>query len=182
MIVNTSFFYGNLYIAQITEASVQALVNDYINRYEPQFLQSLMGYGLYKKFIDNPTDPIYVDIINGKEYTNTLGRLAKWEGLKLVVVAPVNPAPGKYRGPIANYIWYNYIKDNNTQTTALGEKAVENGEVLVSPYRKMVKVWNEMVKYNESLVHFLEANKTLYPDFSRNYISRELVMFKNPLF
>lgn len=71
---------------------------------------------------------------------------------------------GPLRSPIANYIYFKWMANANTQTTGVGETSgkVENS-TRVGPEYKMVKAWNDMVHMNRSVYTFLRANDTLYP-------------------
>lgn len=71
--------------------------------------------------------------------------------------------------PIADYVYYWYLRNNNTQTAAMGEVAgqAENA-TKVSPGYKMAKAWNDMVAKNRILREFLLVNNTIYPEY-QNY-------------
>lgn len=68
---------------------------------------------------------------------------------------------------IANYVYWFWIKNQNTQTVGLGEVAAkaENAD-LANPAEKTVMAWNEMVDDILSLYHFLQLNQTVYPEWN----------------
>lgn len=143
----------NIPTATTTE---QNIVNQFIDDKEPEFLTDLFGYEfyqLYREGVDINTT-IYMDIKNGKTYTNSAGLLCKWEGFT------------KNRNPIANYIYYHFQKDNASITRSTGENAtsVENG-TRVTPWPKMKAAWCKMVEWNWNLHDFLVANKSIYPKY-----------------
>lgn len=179
-LVDTSFFYGDLSIAQITDTAVANTVNRVINEREPELLLALFGYELYKNYqagIIAETQK-YIDIRDGKEYTNRAGRLTKWRGLKETVVEPVVGPPavaGQYRSLIANYVYYWHMRNNATVSTGTGEKTSKAQNAAdASPRQKMSSAWNQMVQWNWELVEFIISNDTDYPEFLNYYSNREL--------
>lgn len=180
MTIDTSYFYEDLAIAQVTSPAVKAAVNRFIAIYEPKLLQALLGYELYKAYkagiAEDPINTKWTALRDGAEYTNRFNRLDKWEGLIRTVVAPVEavigpPAvdaiPGQYQSPIANFVYYWYMRSNAT-TTAGGGEAENNVAVKASPATKMMRAWNQMVKWNWELMEYLQSNADLYPDFVNN--------------
>lgn len=85
MIIDESYFYGNLEVAQKSFGPVLSNLQWFINEYEPKFLAKLLGYELSRDFQAGliEDDPLtkWTDLLNGTEYTNRWGRLDKWKGL-----------------------------------------------------------------------------------------------------
>lgn len=86
--IDASYFVGELNIPNSGEQAIAERISLFIGKYEPDFLQKLMGYPLYKAFITgmNVTPPAtpdirWVNILYGAEYTDRQGQLAKWKGL-----------------------------------------------------------------------------------------------------
>lgn len=173
MIINTSYFFGDLYIAQITETSVANTVNKYIQKYEPQFLQRVFGYEMAKNI-----ETSYPDILNGKEFYNVYNanRLDKWLGLK------VDLGGGKFASVIANYVYAKYMEDNMSFSTGSGEKIIEQQtSQTVSPSVKIIRAWNEMVDQLNVLVQFMMSDRVTYAAYSTSYSDRSLFRKTNPL-
>lgn len=189
MTIDTTYFYGPLSIAQLSQAAVRSTVQAFINEYEAQLLHQLLGPELYLAYKSGITGAVqkYIDIRDGKEYTNKAGQQVKWCGLAFTE----GTAPYETKlSLIANYVYFHYRADNATQTTGTGEKNAEaKNATEASPRRKMVKAWNQMVEWNEQLVEFLIANDTIYPEFLSYYSDykghckvNNLLTKLNPLF
>lgn len=83
---------------------------------------------------------------------------------------------------VANYVYWHWMADQATVTTGTGEKASAAANAVdASPARKMVRAWNQMVKWNLELVEFLLSNPADYPEFQNYYsrIPRELLKYQN---
>lgn len=258
MLIDTSYFEGDLSIGQITSPAVIASVNLFIKKYEDEFLVKLLGYPLFKSFITglaaDPVDQKWFDLLNGVEYIYN-GELCRWEGLIqsgslntsiLTGVDPVtvtvggsgayDPAVGttvtipdtmigkpftlmqraygplkkgieysvdgsvltllgglrftlndtyfyfangefvvvnpglNKRSPIANYVYWHYMKDNNSFTMGAGEVKPENStSENVSPKFKMIRAWNEMAHMNRELAQMVITRRDVYPEYMPLY-------------
>lgn len=100
--IDASYFVGELSIPNSDEVPVLERINLFIQKYEPVFLQKLMGYPLYKAFVTgiNVTAPAtpdirWLNILYGSEYTDRQGQLAKWKGL-IVTDNPIYNLSGGY--------------------------------------------------------------------------------------
>lgn len=87
-LIDASYFVGELTIPNTDSQPIAERVQWFIDKYEPQFLQMLLGYPLYKAFVAgmNVTPPAtpdqrFLDILYGKEYTDIQGRVQKWKGV-----------------------------------------------------------------------------------------------------
>ncbi|MBA3971804.1 MAG: hypothetical protein H0X46_06600 [Bacteroidetes bacterium] len=178
-IIDTSYFQNELSIGQITSPSVIAAVALYIEKYEEEYLSNMLGYELYKEYKAGiavlPTPlVIWTNLRDGVEYTY-YDSLTKWKGLKFTTGT-------LKRSPIANYVYYNYLKDTVSFTMGSGEvKPQSTAVVNVSPMSKMVRAWNEMVDWNRELIEYLDANETLYTgyeySYARDYLLRPINSF-----
>lgn len=64
---------------------------------------------------------------------------------------------------IANCIYWNYMRDNNTQTVAMGETKGKSANAMFAlPDEKLIRAWNEMVKICFSVVKFINDNPDDY--------------------
>lgn len=176
-IITTSYFIGDLDLPSRTEVGPAENLAMYISRYEPYFLEQVLGYSFAKDFqaayaasvlAENPVALTgkWADLLNGAEY-DVDDITYKWSGFR-------QGAPF-YLSPIANYVYWRHRRDTATRTGKVGENApqVENA-TLVGPMDKMVNAWNEMVKtlgeYGNnvpgSLRHFLDNNLDTYPEWN----------------
>jgi hypothetical protein len=64
MLIDASYFNGEISIPNTDQDSVSQNVNWLINKYEPELLQKLFGYSFYKAFINaiNVTPPAQPDV------------------------------------------------------------------------------------------------------------------------
>jgi hypothetical protein len=188
-IIDTTFFFEELSIAQLTEVSVQSTVTRFIQKLEPEYLRDLLGAALYKAFEEGRAEvtPVakWADLLNGKDYTNRRGEEATWRGLREVVTEPVAGPPavaGVYRSPVANYVYWHYMRHHATITTGSGEKKLKaiNAEV-ASPAEKIARAWNAMVEWNGELVEFLLSNPADYPGFTMRYSDNRFYRLIHPV-
>jgi hypothetical protein len=186
-LIDISFFTKLINVPNSGNSEIAETLNSYVAQYEPEFLEKVLGYSLFKAYKDNSASQRFVDIITGKEFTDLNGNLNKWNGLvKTIVPASTNPdIAAQKQSIIANYVYYNYRKENITQYTGLGEKIFSSEEVsTVSPRRRLVIVWNEISKEVNQLIQFLDANQAVYPEWT--YIDRVSALkyfgYVNPIF
>lgn len=85
MLIDYTYFFGDCSIGQLSESSVQGKINWFIDQYEPEYLQGVLGYETYKAFMSGlvtaPVPQIWLDLLNGKEYNDIIGRRRRWRGL-----------------------------------------------------------------------------------------------------
>ena len=97
MIIDTSYFFGDLLIPQKSQPTVNADLLGFIKKYEPKFLSELLGYGVYKDFIVGIADVSpaqkWVNLLQGAEYINAYGERSRWQGLIRSVGGSVSIIP-----------------------------------------------------------------------------------------
>ena len=172
-VIDTSYFFGELSISQPT-ATLQMLIDSK----EPELLTKLLGYELNKLYITGiavlPTPAQkWLDLRDGKEYTTGGGALTKWPGLRFTVGTAK-------KSLVANYVYWHYLFDNITFTTASGQKKSEL-PVNALPDHKMVRAWNEMVNWNIQLNTFLLNHTADYPEYEDVLLCDELFTLQNRL-
>lgn len=136
---------------------------------EPEFMESFLGYKLYKEyFADSTLNPVpqrWVDLINGKEFSfeyrgKTIVR--KWEGLK----------GRNKKSVIAFFTYYRFRNDRvtsfsgTTQTKADAENSQVADETL-----KLIFAWNEHIKMRGYVPRLFDKFGTYihYNDFPSAY-------------
>jgi len=175
--IDITYFFGSLNIAQ--KSNVSGGVAWFLDEMEPRLLTDLLGYELYKAYKTGiaASTQKYIDIRDGKEYTNRAGILTKWKGLKFT--------DGQTKkSMIANYVYWHYMENEMTVTTGTGEKIPQNQNAInASAMIKMVSAWNEMVDWIHELIEFLLTNITEYPEFTNQYgrIPKSLLKKQNTL-
>lgn len=164
-IIDHSYFIGEISIPNISKVDVQDRMNAFIDKYETELLTNLLGYEVYNSFkaggIDQvPTEQKWKDVLYGLDFTAWDGRTHHWYGFK---------GTGNYpRSPIANYVYFHWMKDAVSQTSALGEVSNKSENAsLMSPAPKMVRAWNEMIDWLRELVSYLDKNTNDFPGWTR---------------
>jgi hypothetical protein len=139
MLIDASYFNGEISIPNTDQDSVSQNVNWLINKYEPELLQKLFGYSFYKAFINaiNVTPPAQPDVrwlnlIYGVEYTSiSSNKLESWKGLLISPAQVINFGSGYlYKQPvwIQADVTSGFISGINTATFAdwVGWKPIIN--------------------------------------------------------
>lgn len=117
-----------------TNEGIAHRIESFIEQYEPEYLCKLLGEELHEDFLDN-------------------GDSALWEEFKGMLVTDNGITKVS---PIANYVYFFLVR--NGQDTATVNGVRKDGENLVSPQRKMVWAWNDMVQRNRKLYKWLCMN------------------------
>jgi hypothetical protein len=164
MIIDRSYFVGELNIPNKDAVGTRDLLDQFIEKYEDIFLRELLGYELFKEFKAGtttlPYDARWTDLIEGKEYTDRAGRTRYYPGLTVNLSGPVTLEIS----PIACYVYYWYIRNNHSQTAAMGEvKSKTENAMAHNPGLKMTRAWNEMSGWVCEFRDYLDAYKTTYP-------------------
>jgi len=107
MFIDQTYFVGELDIPNTDQDSVQERLQTFIKKYEPIFLQKLLGWALYNQFVAGinvalpaTPDQRYLDLLYGTMYTGFDGILRRWKGL-IVTDSPIYNLSGwlVYRKP-----------------------------------------------------------------------------------
>lgn len=179
--IDSTYFFGNTHIPQGSATGVAGSLQLLIDSKEPELLEMLFGYELYKAYTTGiaagSPDAKWISLRDGKEYTNRQGYLTKWKGLKFTLGT-------SKKSLIANYVYCEWMSQNATASTGTGEKVPNNQNAENStPAQKIVTAWNEMVKWNLELFEYLLSNQTDYPEFLNYYgrVPRNIVAPINTL-
>ena len=115
-----------------TNEALTGFISSFISKYEPEYLRKLLGDELYNDFL---------------VHENEGDHGACWEELKSLLVSDY----GEFKtSPIANYVYFHLLRNTHSTATLNGVKA--DGETnLISPQRKMVYAWNDMVDSNRRI-------------------------------
>lgn len=163
-IITPADFKAQNAIAQRELPHVAALIQEFIDKYEPMFLKKLLGLTLYDQFVtglipipvEPPTDPVTYEPI---------------PEIWLALRDDMDLKP-----MIVNYVYFWYMENANTSTTGSSEvKAKNENSVPVSNWDKRVRAWNEMA----ALVRLFDLSTVDYPDYVRPYWARYSCWFKN---
>ena len=150
-IIDASYFQGEIKIAQLSQLPVKENLDWFINRYEGEILDKILGYSLAARFkaglAEDPISPEWEALLNGTLY-DVDGKTRSWMGFRNSRKASL----------VANYVYFFYMRNEVTQTVGIGTVSPfgENSE-RQSPAPKMVRAWNEMLDYIEELYYFLKA-------------------------
>lgn len=171
-LITPDYFIGEINIVGWESSSLPArerLCNLIIGR-EPEFLEHALGYSFSQDFINGiaANDAKFLLIKNGGTYTHQNGKVYRFNGLaknKDTVSA------------IANYIYYWWCRNNETQTSSSGEvesKSDNASNKLANS--KAVRAFNvaarECVSLWEMLRYAVNEDKTpKYPGFDYSLVN-----------
>jgi hypothetical protein len=83
MIIDPTYFTGKINLPQRGNSDGLVLLQQFIDQYEPEFLQETLGYDLWKAFMTGLQEPVidakWISLLNGAEYTHN-NRTSKWIG------------------------------------------------------------------------------------------------------
>lgn len=158
MLIDHTYFIGELNIVNSSTSAVSSLLDHFINKYEKELLTNVLGLTLYNAFkaglAEVSVPQKWTDLKSGVDYTDLNGDPKHWRGI-------VTTSPNE--SLIANYVYYWYTRNEHTQRSAMGEvKATTENAVMVSPALKMVSAWNQMSEWICELIDYLDVKKDDY--------------------
>lgn len=169
-LIDQTYFVGDLTIAGRNKPEVAERLTLFIEKYEDEFLRDVFGFSFYKalksQWANYPTvDQRWLDLFDGKEYEYS-GRSKQYRGLLFENTDGFSSGTGQMMSPVANYVYWHWLKDQTTQTVGLGEVSSKSENAsLVSPATKMVRAWNEMSEWVDELYYFMQTNYADYPEW-----------------
>lgn len=146
---NTYFANGSLYIPNNKDVSVQPVgsptnqteLDFFIEKYERELLINALGVTLYDELqaqLPTPSLQKWIDLVDGKNYTNVSGNVKRWNGLKGYSKQSV----------IAFYVYCEFLRNDNETYSTVGTvknnaKNAENFDA--TP--KYIKSWNQFIEW-----------------------------------
>ena len=255
-LIDRTYFVGELNIPNTSQVAIGSQVDLFIEKYEEQFLNDVLGYSLNKALKAGlqviPVAQKWTDLIEGVEYTDINSKTRFWKGLvsqppsvlnaldaindidvrvgrgrqfdpvaattsttiptalvgkdfviyqravgKLILdvdysvsgstltllagqfgnadwytyksaTLAINTSTGTSKAsPIANFVYYWYMRNNHTQTASTGEtKGKHENADTASIAVKLTRAWNEMSSWICELVDYLNAKKDNYTEWA----------------
>ena len=157
MIINSSYFRSgirNIPNMVNSQTASKVSIDASIAKYEPKFLELLLGYKLARDFqaYANDTDenktpiPRFDALLNGAEYTvNEV--LYKTESIK---------------ESIADFVFFRHKSNTNTSNADSGEVLMQSeNSTVISPTTRMRMIWNEMVEGVDELHEWMQGQFTI---------------------
>lgn len=147
MLIDSTYFQDSNIIANINEpdpnSKTENVLDLLIVKSERDVLSMAFGLKMWDDFkqyitngVSNDTPDNYKAIIYGKEYSKN-GKDCFWNGLIQEETK---------ESLLADYVYCAFHTDNTTQTTEIGETAIDNkvgNRVSATP--KIIKVWNRFI-------------------------------------
>lgn len=175
-LVTPSFFVGEINIVgwETSSVSTRERLCHLIAMREPEFLDKALGVSFALEFTSGVTNNVakFLRIKNGGTYKHQNGKTYRFNGLA---------KNADTISAIANYIYYCWCRDSETQSTTLGEASTKTDSASVaSANSKAVKAWNVAARECISLWEMLgfavnEDGSFVYPTFDFSEIdTREL--------
>lgn len=118
-----------------TNEGIKNAISSFIEKYEPEYLNRLLGDKLCSDFLKSHEERVY-----------------KWDELETILVT----GDSFKCSPIANYVYFFMLRSFQADATINGVKADHDEGSLISPQQKMIEAWNDMVKMNKKVVKWLE--------------------------
>ena len=180
MIIDNGYFIDEIFIPHakpsITDdvTAISADMTSFIENYSEEALVKCLGYALFKEFSSeldiNAPNGLKVtaatkwnDLLNGKEYTDTSGKLVYWKGIRYKTGEVYN------KSFLADYTYYKYEKSEDDDRTSVGnvKQQAKNADV-VSKTPKVVAAWRRFVKA-------VQGEKPLPTAVVKNFCGREWI-------
>jgi hypothetical protein len=161
-LIDVLFFRGELLIGNRGSSEVQDALTYFIDKYEKQYLETLLGKPLSDEFIAG------IAVLPTPD--------AKWTALENQLVDNTLKL-----SPIANYTYCWYQNDSTTSTSGTGEvKAKNENSEPISSVDKEVKMWNEMVTKSRDIYDYVAERPSDYEGLE-DWVSKDLFYYKNTL-
>jgi hypothetical protein len=118
-------------------------------------LKPVLGSYLYDDFIKNISQSKYTELLNGKEYTNTDGKLIRYHGVKPVLVY---------------YTYARLLANDNYRSTPTGfvkklndySEHIDSGSNEKTLNRLITQARSSAISYQQEMIDFLNEYDTIY--------------------
>lgn len=140
-------------LERIIDEKCRLLLLDFLTVDQFQELDSYLVNGLFPD--NSQPDPLlpnyvpqkWIDLVKGVVYTSNDIEL-KWNGLIYSL--------GTYNGSLlADYVYHDWLETQVSYMTGVGDaKANPKGAILVNPYQRMVKTWNDFVSAYQGNIYY----------------------------
>jgi len=134
-------------VKEANNSGIQA----FIDTREPEYLRKMLGCDVARDLI------AYVK--NRPEEESD--KVEKWEDI-------ISWFQDCEISPIACYIFFYFVRWNQTQVTHLGTLKANSDNPVVSADSKLIEAWNIMVTMNKYFVDWMEKRRYVYPDWDFN--------------
>ena len=146
MILNPSYFEGELTIGQVGEAvdddfALSEAANVFVKKYEPIFYRATIGETLYRQILDG-IEPSSEPPPEQQKWLALAERTAPYAAM---------------------FVWFYYMQNSATQTSGVNE--IEGATPKPSQL-KMARVWNEIVDNIVGMAQWICDRADDYPDFA----------------
>lgn len=171
-LIDYSYFTGDVNIPNSNDQNIQSRLSIFISTYEVDFLNKILGYELYKRVVDSPSNADIILLMNGTEYEDDNGVTQKWKGLI---------DTSAKRSIIANYIYKFWMVDSTVQYSGNSVYVpISTDKEVSNPHSKVHDVWRYMSSEVYSMVCYLlsNENKSKYPEYNSTIASRALYYVK----
>lgn len=155
MLINQTYFVGEILVPNLTgvgpipAGNVEEL-NRFISKYEPEFLDEVLGPDLSTEF---------------QTGISAATPEQRWVDLKIRLVNETHKL-----SPIAGYVYYHYFRDRLSTSSGLGEieSTAENANVVLNT-DKMARAYNDAVRKGRAVFNWVVENAETYPEFDQEH-------------
>lgn len=167
-IVTTDDFVGKWEIAAEYDGSgneATDLLQAYIDHYENEYMNKLLGAALYVLYLADPLDPIYAKLTDAFAFDSEAivsgpGKVQVSEGLEVM---------------LKNFIYAHFIREDLGFTTPGGvvNLTPEAGSRANDNETNVFVYYNQGVKTYKAIQQWIKENLTDYPDFNGQKIGMQ---------
>jgi len=157
MALSAAYFVGELMIPNISGTTVTELSNLHqlniaIAKYEPLYLEELLGEDLYTAYAAGIA---------------AVSPLAKWTALRDKIYV-TNLTLGIGFSPAADYVYFHFMR-NQATVSLMNTEGIPDHEnfTAASVNQKIVAAWNDMVRLSDEIQDWLDEDTQLatYPEW-----------------